>query len=76
MNNVFVAVINAGGSFAIGIAALIMAYRGLNSIEARLEVMDRNLKQFSRSLSEQEKRIQRLEDKASRLPGTATGIAQ
>jgi hypothetical protein len=74
--NVFIAVINLGGSFVVSIAALVMVYRGLNAIEARLEVMDRSLKQFARSLSEQERRIQRLEDKGSRLPGTTTGIAQ
>ena len=31
--NVPVAAINAGGSIVIGVIALILAYRGLNSIE-------------------------------------------
>jgi hypothetical protein len=49
--NVLVAAINAGGSIVIGVTALILAYRGLNSIERRLEVIEGDLKQFYRDLS-------------------------
>lgn len=62
--NVPVAAINAGGSIVIGVTALILAYRGLNSIERRLEVIEVDLKQFYRDLSGLDKRVSKLEDKA------------
>lgn len=62
--NVLVAAINAGGSIVIGVTALILAYRGLNSIERRLEVIEGDLKQFYRDLSGLDKRVSKLEDKA------------
>jgi hypothetical protein len=61
--NVLVAAINAGESIAIGITALVLAYRGLNSIERRVEVMEQDLKHFYRELADHDKRLQRLEDK-------------
>jgi hypothetical protein len=60
--NIWVAVINAGGSIAIGVTALVLAYRGLNSIERRLEVIEGDLKQFYRDIAEHDKRISKLED--------------
>ena len=60
--NVLVAAINAGGSIAIGITALVLAYRGLNSIERRLEVIESDLKMFYRDLAGLEKRVSKLED--------------
>ena len=41
-----VAAISASGSIIVGVAALVLAYRGLNSIERRL--MERELKEFYR----------------------------
>ena len=61
--NVLVAPINACGSIAIGITALVLAYRGLNSIERRLELIEQDLKQFFGDLSDHDKRIQGIEDK-------------
>jgi len=62
--NVPVAAINAGGSIVIGVTALILAYRGLNSIERRPAVIEGDLKQFYRDLSGLDKRVSKLEDKA------------
>ncbi len=61
--NGVIAAINASGSIAVAITALILAYRGLNSVERRLDVIQHDLKKFCKSHAEHDKRIQRLEDK-------------
>lgn len=45
------------------ITALILNYRGFNSIERRLEIIEKDLKEFFRELSNHDKRISKLEDK-------------
>jgi hypothetical protein len=61
--NVLVAAITTAGSVAVSVTALVLAYRGMNSLERRMEIIESDLKQFYRTLAEHDKRIQRLEDK-------------
>ena len=61
--NVLVAAINAGGSIVVAVTALVLAYRGLNSIERRLEIIEQDLKNFYRLLGEHVTDIARLKDK-------------
>jgi hypothetical protein len=62
-DTVTVALISAGGSVMVAITALILNYRLFNSLERRIEVIERDLKEFFKSLAEHDKRISRLEDK-------------
>lgn len=50
--NVLVAAITTAGSVAVAVTALVLAYRGMNSLERRLELIEGDLKQFFRSLGE------------------------
>jgi hypothetical protein len=61
--NVLVAAITTAGSVAVSVTALVLAYRGMNSLERRMEIIEADLKQFYRTLAELDKRVQRLEDK-------------
>ena len=59
--NVLVALISAGGMSLTAITALVLNYRGFNSIERRLEIIEKDLKEFFRELSNHDKRITKLE---------------
>jgi pilus assembly protein TadC len=62
-DTVTVALISAGGAVVTAITALILNFRLFNSLERRIEVIERDLKDFFRSLAEFDKRISKLEDK-------------
>jgi hypothetical protein len=76
-DTVLVALISAGSSALVAITALLLNYRGFASIdsrfasidsrfasiEGRLDIMQADLKEFYRLLSEHDKRISRPEDK-------------
>lgn len=62
-NTVAVALVSAGGSVIIAATALILNYRLFNSLERRIEVIESDLKNFFRTLAEQDKRLSHLEDK-------------
>lgn len=59
--NVLVALISAGGMSLTAVTALVLNYRGFNSIERRLEIIEKDLKEFFRELSNHDKRITKLE---------------
>jgi hypothetical protein len=44
-DNVLIAVIGGGSTFLTALSSLLLVYRGFNSIERRLEVMEADLKQ-------------------------------
>jgi biopolymer transport protein ExbB/TolQ len=56
-----VALVSAGGSVAVAVTALILNFRLFNSLERRIELIEADLKQFFRDLSEHDKRISKLE---------------
>ena len=62
-DTVTVALISAGGAVVTAITALILNFRLFNSLERRIEVIERDLKDFFRTLAEHDKRISKLEDK-------------
>lgn len=62
-DNVLTALISAAGMALTAITALILNYRGFNSIERRLEIIEKDLKDFFRELSGHDKRISTLENK-------------
>lgn len=59
--SVLIALISAGGMSLTAITALLLNYRGFNSIERRLEIIEKDLKDFFRELSSHDKRIADLE---------------
>ena len=60
-DTVTVALISGGGSVAVAITALILNFRLFNSLERRIEVIERDLKDFFRTLAGYDKRISKLE---------------
>jgi hypothetical protein len=56
-----VALVSASGSVAVAVTALILNFRLFNSLERRIELIEADLKQFFRDLSEHDKRISKLE---------------
>lgn len=62
-DTVTVALITASGSVAVAITALVLNFRLFNSLERRIEVIERDLKDFFRTLAEHDKRLSKLEDK-------------
>ena len=62
-SNVTVALVTGCCTGVVGISALLLNYRGFNSLERRMEVMEGDLKQFYKHLGEHTTDIQRLKDK-------------
>jgi hypothetical protein len=62
-DTVTVGLIAAGGSVAVAITALVLNFRLFNSLERRIEVIARDLKNFFRTVAEHDKRLSKLEDK-------------
>ena len=52
----------ASGAIIVPVTALLLNYRGFNSLERRLEGIQRDLKDFYKSLSDHDKEIARLKD--------------
>jgi hypothetical protein len=63
-DTVTVALISSGGSVSVAITALILSFRMFNSLERRIEVIERDLKDFFRMIADLDKRISKLEDKS------------
>jgi hypothetical protein len=59
-----VALISSGGSVSVAITALILSFRMFNSLERRIEAIERDLKGFFRTIAYHDKRISKLEDKS------------
>jgi len=60
-DTVIVALISASGSVAVAVTALVLNFRLFNSLERRIEVIESDLKQFFKQMSDFEKRISKLE---------------
>ena len=45
-DNVLIAIIGGSGTLLVALASLLLVYRGFNSIERRLEVIEGDIKQF------------------------------
>ncbi len=54
--------IAASGAIIVPVTALLLNFRGFASLERRLEVIERDLKDFYKSLAELEKDVARLKD--------------
>jgi hypothetical protein len=48
-DNVLIAIIGGSGTLLVALASLLVVYRGFNSIERRLEVIEGDIKQFFRA---------------------------
>ena len=55
--------ISAGGAVVTAITVLILNFRLFNSLERGIEAIERDVKDFFRTLADQDKRISRLEDR-------------
>ena len=61
-DTVIVALVSASSSVAVAITALVLNFRLFTSLERRIEVIETDLKQFFRSISDLDKRVSKLED--------------
>lgn len=62
-NTVIVALISSGGSVLVAITALVLNYRGFASIDARLNLMQSDLKDLYKAMTAIEVDVARLKDK-------------
>jgi len=62
-DTVIVALISSSSAVLVSVTALILNYRLFNSLERRIEVIEKDLKEFFKLLAEHDKRISKLEDK-------------
>jgi hypothetical protein len=56
-DNVLIAIIGGSGTLLVALASLLLVYRGFNSIERRLEVIEGDIKQFFRDTARNEAEI-------------------
>ena len=63
-NTVIVALISSSGSVLVAIAALILNYRGFASIDARLNLLQSDMKDLNKSMTALEIDVALLNDKA------------
>jgi hypothetical protein len=62
-DNVLIAIIGGGSTFLTALSSLLLVYRGFNSIERRLEVIEGDLKTFFKDLTRHESDIATLKDR-------------
>ncbi len=60
--NLTTAIVSASATALVAIVALLQNSKRMDRIEKQLDVITSDLKEFFRTLSEHDKRIQRLED--------------
>lgn len=65
--NVLTALISAGAMSLTAVTALVLNYRGFNSIERRLEIIEKDLKDFFKELSDHDKRIDNVDIRLRKL---------
>ena len=53
-DNVLIAIISGSGTLLVALASLLLVYRGFNSIERRLEVIEGDIKQFFKDTARNE----------------------
>jgi hypothetical protein len=63
-NAVIVALISSGGPVLIGIAALLLNYRGFVSLDHRLDLMQADMKDLNKAMTALEIDVALLKDKA------------
>jgi hypothetical protein len=62
-DNVLIAIISASGTLLVALASLLLVYRGFNSIERRLEVIEGDIKQFFKDTARNEADINVLKER-------------
>ena len=62
-NTVIVALISSGGSVLVAVTALLLNYRGFASIDARLNLMQADMKDLNKTMTAIEVDVARLKDK-------------
>jgi hypothetical protein len=55
-------IVVASGAIIVPVTALLLNYRGFASLERRLEIIEKDLKDFYKSLAEHDKEIARIKD--------------
>jgi hypothetical protein len=65
-NSVSVALISSGGTALVAITALLLNYRGFASIDARMNLMQSDMKDLNRTMTAVEIDVALLKDKAGR----------
>jgi tRNA1(Val) A37 N6-methylase TrmN6 len=61
-DTVTVAIVSSSASMLTAITALLLNHRGFNSLERRIEVIEKDLKDFYKTQADHDKRISKLED--------------
>ena len=56
-DDVLIAIIGSSSTLLVALASLLLVYRGFNSIERRLEVIEGDIKQFARDTARNEAEI-------------------
>ena len=57
------AVIATSGAVTVSITALFLNYRGFTSIERRIEILEKDFKEFYKTLISVDNRVEKLENK-------------
>jgi hypothetical protein len=65
-NSVIVALISSGGTALVAVTALLLNYRGFASIDARMNLMQSDMKDLNRTMTAVEIDFALLKDKAGR----------
>jgi hypothetical protein len=65
-NSVIVALISSGGTALVAVTALLLNYRGFASIDARMNLMQSDMKDLNRTMTAVEIDVALLKDKAGR----------
>jgi len=52
--NALIAIVGGSGTLLVALASLLLVYRGFNSIERRMEVIEGDIKQFFRDTARNE----------------------
>jgi hypothetical protein len=62
-DNVLIAIIGDSSTFLVALSSMLLVYRGFNSIERRLEVIEGDIKQFFRDTARNEVEISTLKER-------------
>lgn len=63
-NEVLVALISAGGSVLVAVTALLLNYRGFASLDARMNLMQSDMKYLNKTMTALETDVALLKDRA------------
>ncbi len=62
-DNVLIAIIGGSSTLLVALSSMLLVYRGFNSIERRLEVIEGDIKQFFRDTARNEAEIATLKER-------------